>query len=431
MNTTYKLFNIENVDYAFCSDDFEVLKISDKGNAKSVIRKLKFDKNKTTSILKFDSNTVNLDFFENKKIDIVGVDLTNGCNLNCTYCFVSAYQKKMRLLTIEKFVEILYFLKNEKENTMHFYFAGAGEPTINFKLLKLIPSLCKENGFNKCIFELTTNGTMLTQEVIDFLKSNNFILLVSMDGSEALHNKTRVYHNGKGSFDAVFKSIKLLQKNEINFKCNTVIQPGNDSLVELFSFFEQNKINFVFNIATNSVSGHFIPQKKDLVIFEGQLSILVDKYKELIEKNIKIHAVKLINDIKKIHFREIHKNGCVASKEGFHIDIDGNIYSCSYHSESIDISVGNIYSGIDYKKIMDNSWYAKPVDSYPTCKKCWMKYLCSGSCFAIKWLENKNTDTPSNYLCKTYDIYWKAIITLYIQIYPSIVSGSNVNFQDL
>lgn len=58
-----------------------------------------------------------------------------------------------------------------------------------------------------------------------------------------------------------------------------------------------------------------------------------------------------------------------------------------------------------------------------------MKYLCSGSCFAVKWLVNKNTDNPSEYLCETYNIYWKAIITLYIQI-SSFVNEDNVNFQD-
>lgn len=59
-----------------------------------------------------------------------------------------------------------------------------------------------------------------------------------------------------------------------------------------------------------------------------------------------------------------------------------------------------------------------------------MKYLCSGSCFAIKWLENKNTEKPSDYLCKTYNINWSAIIELYIHIYPVIISGNNINFKD-
>lgn len=429
MSTLYKHFKIDSIDYIFCSEDFEILKIPKNSDVKNAINVIKADKAIRSSDLPNELNIVPKVSKDNK-IYIVGIDLTNGCNLNCTYCYISAYQKKMRLLDIKKFIDILDFLQNEKNHTIHFYFAGSGEPTINFNVLKQIPSICKEKGFNHCIFELTTNGTLLTQEIIDFLKLNKFILHVSMDGNEKLHNQTRIYHNGNGSFDAVYSSVKKLQKNKINFSCNTVIKPGNDKLLELFSFFEENKIEFAFNIATESVSGHFIPQAKELKIFEEQLSTIIKKYRHLIESNQKIYAIKLIDDIKRIHYRKVNKNGCAASKEGFHIDIDGNIYSCTYHSSSKDISVGDIYNGVDYQKIINDQWYAKPVNDYPVCKKCWMKYLCSGSCFAIKWLENKDTNIPSSYLCKTYNIYWKAIITLYVQVYPAIINGKNINFKN-
>lgn len=92
------------------------------------------------------------------------------------------------------------------------------------------------------------------------------------------------------------------------------------------------------------------------------------------------------------------------------------------------IIVGNIIKGIAFKKIKTYEWYAKKVDSYNACKDCWMKHLCSGSCFAIKWLENNNTNNPSEYLYKSYDIYWSAIIRLYIQIYPTISDNQNLNF---
>lgn len=161
------------------------------------------------------------------------------------------------------------------------------------------------------------------------------------------------------------------------------------------------------------------------------MNLVISKYKELIKKNNKIYSQKIINDIKRIHNADISEIACVGSREGIYIDIDGDIFPCSYHTSSKELSIGNIYNGINYKKIIDNGWYAKPVDSYSACRNCWMKHLCSGSCFAIKWLENKNTDVPSEYLCKTYDIYWSAIIKLYIQVYPEIVSGNNINFFEL
>ncbi len=82
---------------------------------------------------------------------------------------------------------------------------------------------------------------------------------------------------------------------------------------------------------------------------------------------------------------------------------------------------------IDKDKIISNNFYAKHVNDYNSCKTCYIKYLCGGSCFAIKYLENGNTDTVSEYLCKYYKIYWDNLIRMYIEIYPFITDNNNLN----
>jgi len=432
MNTTYKQFNIENLTYIFCIEDFEIFKIPHIENDENIIKEIKIKKEKSNSnIDKNNRENLKDDFTKSKIIHTVGIDIANGCTLDCTYCYISAAKKTRRILSKEIFLDILNFLKSEKDHPITFYFTGAGEPTLNFNLLKQLPILCKENGFDKCVYNLTTNGTILTNEMIEFFKLNMFTINISFDGDKKTHDASRIYHNGKGSFEDIYNNLTLLKKNGIKFSCKTTIQPDNKNLVEVFSFFEENKINFIFSIATNSFDNHFLPNINDLKTFEEQLNKVVESYKKLIENNQEIFAEKFINDLKRIHYGQVSKNGCIASRESFFMDIEGSIFPCSYHSSSIDLSVGNIYAGIDYEKIIKNSWYAKPVDNYSACENCWMKYLCTGSCFAIKWLENKNTDVPSDYLCKTYDIYWTAIIKLYTQIYPYITSGNNINFIDL
>ena len=428
MNMTYKQFNINSSTYIFCVEDFEIFKIHQVEDIKNVLDEIKTKKEKYNS--NTDKNENIKDVLTKSKIDTIGINLANGCNLDCTYCYISASKKTRKILSKEKFFDILNFLKNEKDNPITFYFAGAGEPTLNFNLLKQLPNLCKENGFDKCSFDLTTNGTILTKEMIDFFKLNKFTISISLDGNEKINNASRIYHNGKGSFKDVLNNINLLKENNIKFSCKTVVQPDNVNLAEVFSFFEENKIHFIFTIATNSFDNHFLPNIEYLKTFEEQLVIVINNYRKLIEDNQKIYAYKLITDLKRIHYGQINKNACSASRGGFFMDIDGSIFTCSYHCSSIDLSVGNIYTGIDYEKIIKNKWYAQLVDNYSTCKVCWMKYLCSGSCFAVKWLENKNTEKPSEYLCKAYNIYWSAIIKLYTQIQPVIISGNNINFND-
>jgi uncharacterized protein len=115
-------------------------------------------------------------------------------------------------------------------------------------------------------------------------------------------------------------------------------------------------------------------------------------------------------------------------KKVFIIDIKGDIYSCSCHNSTDKLSIGSIYEGIDYNKVIKEGHYPKNVNEYNDCRNCWMKYLCSGSCIAFKWIETKNTDTPSAYICKMNDAYWNCIIKLYISVYPIIKAGNNPNF---
>jgi uncharacterized protein len=399
-------------------------------NIENVLQEIKTEKEKSNlhrnkskmGNLKYDITNIN-------NINLIGLEIANGCTLNCKYCYLTASKKPQKIMSEKKFLDILFFFRNLKDNNISFYFTGGGEPTLNFNLLQKLPYLCKKNGFDKCDFDLTTNGTILTKEMIEFFKLNKFTIYVSVDGNENIHDASRIYHNGKGSFKDVFHNMNLLKENNIKFACKTVVLPNNKNLVEAFLFFEKNKIQFNFAIAINSIDNNFSPNIEDLNIFEEQMDSVIKEYRKLIEGNHKIYANKIIADLKKIHYGAVNKIACSASINGYFIDIEGSIFTCSYHSGSKNVSVGNIYTGIDYEKIIKNSYYAKQVDDYSTCKVCWMKYLCAGSCFAKKWLEHKNTDDPSEYLCKTYNVYWNSIIKLYIQLHPVIMSGNNVNFQ--
>jgi len=114
----------------------------------------------------------------------IGINIISGCNLNCGYCYLTASKKPIQKLTKEKFIDILNFFEKEKNHHLVLYFIGGGEPTLNFKLLKMIPKLCLFEGFKDVSFELTTNGTTLTDEMMKFIKHNKVKLYISFDGSE-------------------------------------------------------------------------------------------------------------------------------------------------------------------------------------------------------------------------------------------------------
>lgn len=58
---------------------------------------------------------------------------------------------------------------------------------------------------------MTINGTLLTDEIIKFMKDNEVSLLISMDGPKEIHDKNRVFSNGMGSFDKIMNNINKIK----------------------------------------------------------------------------------------------------------------------------------------------------------------------------------------------------------------------------
>ncbi len=80
---------------------------------------------------------------------------------------------------------------------------------------------------------MTINGTLLTDEIIKFMKDNEVSLLISMDGPKEIHDKNRVFSNGMGSFDKIMNNINKIKVKfpeyvEKNVGFNIVMDGQND-----------------------------------------------------------------------------------------------------------------------------------------------------------------------------------------------------------
>lgn len=362
-----------------------------------------------------------------RKIDVVSLDISHGCTLKCSYCYLSAGYHKKEMMSKERFLEILKFLAKNNSGNVTFYFAGEGEPTLNFNLLKQIPKLCKEFGFENSHFEITTNGTLLSSSVIKFFEEEKFTVAISLDGDKENDSK-RVFLNNTPSFPLVIKNILTLKKTRIKFACKATIMPENKNIVQMFTFFEDNEIPFYHGFATRAFNDSYLPQIEDVNNnLKQQFSLLVDYYVSRIKNNKYVYARKLIEDIRRIQCKTTSYTGCSAGINSFYFNLKGDIYVCSSHNSCKELCVGNIHNGIDYEKIDKHNFYPKEVDRYEKCKDCWLRHLCSGSCIAAKWLESKDTTIPSAYHCALNKVYWEAIIRIFIQIQPYI--KNNVNFE--
>lgn len=154
----------------------------------------------------------------------------SACNLDCTYCY---YHGKEELLgrsnrcmsdeTLERFIES-YILDQEAEE-IPFIWQG-GEPTLLgldfFRRVLALQAKYTPQG-RRVTNDLQTNGTLLDDDWCVFLKENNFLVGLSVDGPRDLHEAYRPTKRGESSFDSVLGAAKRLHHYEVPFNTLTVV----------------------------------------------------------------------------------------------------------------------------------------------------------------------------------------------------------------
>lgn len=401
----YKYFTIDDNKYCFSSENIEIVRLPANLRGKDVSWQ--------TSTITYSESVI-----EYITSDSIGINLVSGCNLACEYCYLSAYAKTVQKLNLKQLEDILRFITHSGLLPKTIYFIGGGEPTLNFDLLRQMPELCKINGLGGVHFSLTTNGTTLNDEMISFFKENKFDLSISLDGDNQVTNASRKYRDGRGVFQDVFTNLNLLMENEVPFTCKALLQPKNN-IFETFRFFETNQIEFAIDFANDAFDGHYLTDLQDIELLKSKLSSVCDYY-VFRDSSKKIHCTSIRSGLSRIHRRIRNRTGCQSVVNGYTIDLDGKIYTCSMGSGNERLKIGDIGNGIDYYDAIRRKCYPETVDKKEACKTCWAKYLCGGGCFALNTIKTGDPNVPDSYRCEVEKAYWEFIITLYIRLHPFV-----------
>ena len=194
------------------------------------------------------------------RIRDVILQVTQNCNLRCGYCTYGGNYKNrthsLKTMNFELAKKAIDFGVERSQESSDFVvsFYG-GEPLLAFNLIKKCVAYAKENIQGKELhFNMTTNGTLLTTEIMDFLVENRFQLLISLDGDKESHDANRVFKSGKGSFDLIMQNVRNFKARHPSYvaehvQFNTVINPKTnpscfDEFFSVSSVFQDTHIMF-------------------------------------------------------------------------------------------------------------------------------------------------------------------------------------------
>ncbi|MGA3205283.1 MAG: radical SAM protein, partial [Bryobacteraceae bacterium] len=185
-------------------------------------------------------------------IQTLVMNLTNQCNLSCQYCYEFGADKlatpegKPKFMDLETAKTSVDFLlaQSGDRRSIHITFFG-GETLMNFPLLKETVAYANvraaEQG-RQVDFSLTTNGTLLTPAIIEFLSENHIGVTVSMDGPKEMHDHLRVFSNGRGSYDIIEPRVRALIQNHRTrpITARVTLTSGVTDVVRIFRHLKQD-----------------------------------------------------------------------------------------------------------------------------------------------------------------------------------------------
>jgi uncharacterized protein len=335
-------------------------------------------------------------------IQSINIEVTHQCGQRCRYCpyndhFKEKWNYSDRVMSIETGRKAIEFLKEHsfKNDTVMMGIYGA-EPLSRFPFIKSCVEYAKEI-FDKqrIVFNITTNATLITPEIADYLLQNGFSVLVSIDGPESIHNRYRKDAKGYGSYQKTMRGLKILAEkyNEIKrgqISINAVYAPpySEEKLNMIDDHFRGlewlPEVNVLTQYPTNgSIPGEFITEKgieedKDLTqwAFEkyktdyGNSDSMI---KGVLEKRF---ASLLQRPVLTEPGDRYNLNGCcLPGQRKCYIAAGGSIHICEKIS-TYAFPIGSVYTGFDFetiKKVYIDDYAEKSIGY---CSRCWGIRLC-------------------------------------------------------
>jgi uncharacterized protein len=177
-------------------------------------------------------------------------EVTDSCNLNCTYCslgelydgYDERVSKKINTRYAINLLKYIFDLKPKNKNNKLIISFYGGEALLNMNFIKRIVEVANQLNAEKemeLMFTMTTNASLIHKH-IDFLVTNKFYLLISLDGNEKNHSYRVFSKNKKNSFHKVIENIDMIQRDYLEYfsahvNFNAVLHNRN-SVKEIYEF---------------------------------------------------------------------------------------------------------------------------------------------------------------------------------------------------
>jgi uncharacterized protein len=363
------------------------------------------------------------------------------CNLHCKYCF---YLEKKNLYpdttswrmpddVLERYVR--QYIESQDVPEISFAWQG-GEPTLMgldfFK--RAVACQRKHANGRKITNAMQTNGTLLDDAWCEFLKANSFLIGLSIDGPQHLHDKYRSDKKGRPTFDQVMRGMELMKKHAVDFNALCVVNRANSQQpLEVYRFLKTQGSGFIQFIPLVERAGRapdtlaepplpgadeadrpvspVTPWSVEPAAFGQFLCAIFDEWVRQDVGRVFVQTFDVMLGI----WLGMPSSLCVFSQtcgNAMALEHNGDLYSCDHYVYPR-YRLGNIMAEnlIDLANSPPQRQFgAHKREGLPKwCLQCEVRYACNGECPKHRFTKTPDGQCGLNYLCAGYRTFFHHI----------------------
>lgn len=315
--------------------------------------------------------------------------VTENCNFNCKYCFISdivSANDKNKVMTKEVAKASVELLQRTYERQQHDYdktitFYG-GEPLLNFEVIEYFMQevdRMKASTYwpGDVKFAIITNGSLLTKEHIDFLRENNIALSISYDVDKQSHSN-RSSRSGQDTFDDVRKNIQMCIDEQMPYSLSITISENTIRNREavLNEIASLQPLTIAFNMLIPNK--HLAPSS---TYYEDATDFMIECFKQL--RTNGLYEDRMMRKVQAFIDNKLYLYDCCASGGNqFVIAPDGSIGIChGYLNNRKYFSANVMDKDFDFRNSPDFAYWEKRSPLFmPECQECECIGICGGGC---------------------------------------------------
>ena len=362
-------------------------------------------------------------------VSSVVVNVANKCNLHCTYCYEPDEAKygptpvQMDWPTAQASVDFL-FQKSGQSREVNLIFFG-GEALLNFKLMRQVVAYAEQKAQteDKAVdFSITTNGTLLTDSVIDFFQEHRFGVTISIDGPPDLHDKRRSFLTAggqrKGSYQVLASRLERLFARYTARPVVARVTVTKDAIDIMRTYEHLTGLGFFevgFSPVTATDGADYGLEPADLHEVLAGFRQLGSLYVERAVAGRYTGFSNLSTLLTDIHVGTNKFFPCGAGLGLLDVDGNGDVYLCHRFPGSEEHHYGNVKDGLDYDRL--NAFVNKAhLGNKTVCQTCWVRGLCGGGCYHEAMTQFGDALHPNLHYCDFLRAWTEYGIGVYMEL---------------